>query len=249
MIQQLRRVARDAYVSYRANRYSVPWRAAGQEVFVREADGSLEIVRDRELLARHPLCPDRHQVITLPAHHVDMPLSGDGKRGKTRITLQAAPTVEQRPLAVYEALAMATRGRAVRATEVWMSLVLETLHTTLSTLGLSAVDACLEAHLEQAAKAETSYAQFLCDLLEEEVTARKDRVLATRLRVAHLPYQKTLSQFDFSFQPSHRPAPDPRVGDAALRVGGVQRDPAGPAGRGKDASGDRACDRGDPGRV
>jgi DNA replication protein DnaC len=83
-----------------------------------------------------------------------------------------------------------------------MSLLLETLRTRLATLGLSAVDACLEAHLERAAKAETSYAQFLCDLLEEEVTARQDRVLATRLRVSHLPYQKTLSQFDFSFQPS-----------------------------------------------
>jgi transposase len=105
VIQQLRRVARDAYVSYRANRYSVPWRAAGQEVFVRETDGYLEIVRDRELLARHPLCLDRHQVITLPAHHADLPLGGDGKRGKTRITLQEAPIVEQRPLAVYEALA------------------------------------------------------------------------------------------------------------------------------------------------
>jgi len=83
-----------------------------------------------------------------------------------------------------------------------MSLVLETLHTTLASLGLAAVDACLEAHLERAVKADTSYAQFLCELLAEEVTARKDRVLATRLRVAHLPYQKTLSQFDFSFQPS-----------------------------------------------
>jgi DNA replication protein DnaC len=86
-----------------------------------------------------------------------------------------------------------------------MSLVLETLRTRLATLGLATVDACLEAHLERAAKEETSYAQFLCDLLEEEVTARQDRVLSTRLRVAHLPYQKTLSQFDFSFQPSIDP--------------------------------------------
>lgn len=83
-----------------------------------------------------------------------------------------------------------------------MSLVLEQLHTTLSTLGLTAVDACLEAHLEQAAKAETSYAQFLTDLLAEEITSRHDRLLSTRLKVAHLPYQKTLAQFDFAFQPS-----------------------------------------------
>lgn len=83
-----------------------------------------------------------------------------------------------------------------------MNLLLEQLHGALAALELTAADACLEAHLERAGKAETSYAQFLGDLLHEEVTARQDRVLSTRLRVAHLPYQKTLEQFDFAFQPS-----------------------------------------------
>src|SRR3989442_5585738 len=83
-----------------------------------------------------------------------------------------------------------------------MNLVMEKLHRTLPALELAAADACLEAHLERAVKEETTYAQFLCELLEEEVTAGHDRVLTTRLRVAHLPYQKTLSQFDFAFQPS-----------------------------------------------
>lgn len=83
-----------------------------------------------------------------------------------------------------------------------MNLLLEKLHGTLSALDLAAADACLAAHLERAGKEEPSYAQFLCDLLEAEVTARQDRVLSTRLRVAHLPYQKTLEQFDFAFQPS-----------------------------------------------
>ncbi len=83
-----------------------------------------------------------------------------------------------------------------------MNLLLETLHRELSALDLAAADACLEAHLERAVKEETTYAQFLCDLLAEEVTARHDRVLSTRLRVAHLPYQKTLEQFDFAFQPT-----------------------------------------------
>jgi DNA replication protein DnaC len=83
-----------------------------------------------------------------------------------------------------------------------MNLLLEKLHGTLAALELTAADAGLAAHLERAGKEEPSYAQFLCDLLEEERTARQDRVLATRLRVAHLPYQKTLEQFDFAFQPS-----------------------------------------------
>ena len=83
-----------------------------------------------------------------------------------------------------------------------MNLVLEQLHRQLAALELGAADACLEAHLERAVKEETTYAQFLSDLLAAEVTARHDRVLATRLRVAHLPYQKRLSQFDFDFQPT-----------------------------------------------
>ena len=58
---------------------------------MRETDGGLAIVRDGELLARHPLCRQRHQGMTLPAHHADLPLSGEGKRGKTRIILHEAP--------------------------------------------------------------------------------------------------------------------------------------------------------------
>jgi len=83
-----------------------------------------------------------------------------------------------------------------------MSLILQKLHSTLSSLDLATADACLEAHLERAGKEEASYAQFLDELLAVEVAARRDRVLSTRLRVAHLPYQKTLHEFDFGFQPS-----------------------------------------------
>ena len=106
VIQELRRVARDAYVAYRSNRYAVPWRAAGQEVFVREADGGIEIVREQELLARHALCLGRHQVIENPAYHADIPMGSAGKRGKRQIVVEeAAPKVEERPLSVYEWLA------------------------------------------------------------------------------------------------------------------------------------------------
>lgn len=106
VIQQVRRVARDAYVSYRSNRYPAPWRAAGQEVFVREADGFLEIVREEETLARHELCRGRHQVLPGGAYHADMPRSGTGSRSKRQIVIRdEAPQVEQRPLALYERLA------------------------------------------------------------------------------------------------------------------------------------------------
>jgi DNA replication protein DnaC len=80
--------------------------------------------------------------------------------------------------------------------------LLDRVHGLLSSLSLSEADATLEAHLERAAVAPLSYAELLCELLESEVNTRHDRYLSTRLKLAHLPYQKTLEQFDFGFQPS-----------------------------------------------
>ena len=64
------------------------------------------------------------------------------------------------------------------------------------------MDGRLEALLEQASKTESSYADFLLDVLNTETDARRQRYLKTRLQLAHLPYLKTFEQFDFSFQPS-----------------------------------------------
>jgi transposase len=103
---QLRRVGRDAYVAYQANRYSVPWRVAGQEVEVREVAGQIEVWRENEPLATHARCAGRYQVCTVAAHHAGMPWGPGERRGKNRITVRAgAPAVEVRPLAVYEAVA------------------------------------------------------------------------------------------------------------------------------------------------
>jgi DNA replication protein DnaC len=79
---------------------------------------------------------------------------------------------------------------------------IERLRSILSTLGLTAVDARLEALLERASKTEASYADFLLEVLGTEAEARRARYLKTRLQLAHLPYVKTFAQFDFSFQPS-----------------------------------------------
>jgi DNA replication protein DnaC len=79
---------------------------------------------------------------------------------------------------------------------------IERLQNMLNALGLKAVEASLESLLEQAAKKETSYAEFLEELLACEVDARRSRYLRARLQLAHLPFVKTFDQFDFSFQPS-----------------------------------------------
>jgi DNA replication protein DnaC len=80
--------------------------------------------------------------------------------------------------------------------------VVARLHAALATLGLTEADAVVEAHLERAATDERAYAEVLCELLDREVEARRARYLRTRMRLAHLPFIKTLDQFDFGFQPS-----------------------------------------------
>src|SRR3982750_1276048 len=79
---------------------------------------------------------------------------------------------------------------------------IERLQETLTSLSLTAIQQRLESLLEQAAKAEPSYGDFLLDVLTAEVDARRQRYLKTRLQLAHLPYVKTFDQFDFAFQPS-----------------------------------------------
>lgn len=76
------------------------------------------------------------------------------------------------------------------------------MQTTLNTLGLKAIETRLEGLLEQAAKKEQSYADFLEELFGCEVDARRTRYLRARLQLAHLPFLKTFDQFEFAFQPS-----------------------------------------------
>lgn len=79
---------------------------------------------------------------------------------------------------------------------------LERLRQLLAELSLTALEARLESLLEQAARGEASYADFLLAALGAEAEARRQRSWKTRRQLAHLPCVKTLEQFDFSFQPS-----------------------------------------------
>jgi DNA replication protein DnaC len=83
-----------------------------------------------------------------------------------------------------------------------MNTPIERLQTALEMLGLKAVEARPENSLEQASKNELSYADFLDELLNCELEARRTRYLLARLQLAHFPFVKTFEQFDFGFQPS-----------------------------------------------
>lgn len=72
----------------------------------------------------------------------------------------------------------------------------------LAELGLPHAASLLDSRLDTAAKKELPYADFLADLLRIEVVARSDEGLKKRLKLAKLPFTRTLDQFDFAFQPS-----------------------------------------------
>ena len=72
----------------------------------------------------------------------------------------------------------------------------------LEHLGLAEAATVLDSRLEAAAQKQLPYADFLADLLASETSVRRERYLRARTRLAHLPFQRTLDQFDFRFQPS-----------------------------------------------
>jgi hypothetical protein len=101
----LRKVARDAYVSWQGSRYSVPWEYAGRSVWVRECGREVEVHYGRERIARHGRAA-RHVVVTQAEHHRGIPLGARNER-KILIRIQdTAPVVEIRPLAAYESAAV-----------------------------------------------------------------------------------------------------------------------------------------------
>lgn len=106
-----RKVSRDAYVSYGASRYSVPWEWAGREVQVREIEERLEIglttpSRRFERVAAHSRSERKHAVITEAAHHAGIPLADPKAPSAGRLHLkEGAPSVEVRSLEEYERIA------------------------------------------------------------------------------------------------------------------------------------------------
>lgn len=76
------------------------------------------------------------------------------------------------------------------------------LQTAFEQLGWVRIPEILHHHAEAASKNNISYLEFLDNLLQEEICAKNDRYIRMRTRMAHLPFHKTLEEFDFSFQPS-----------------------------------------------
>jgi transposase len=109
--EELRKVARDAYVSWRGSRYSVPWQYAGREVWVRDRGGEVDVLCGSERVAVHARAERPHTLVTRAEHHQGIPLgAAHGSKIVVHIR-ETAPVVEIRPLAAYESVAAAGGGR------------------------------------------------------------------------------------------------------------------------------------------
>jgi DNA replication protein DnaC len=78
----------------------------------------------------------------------------------------------------------------------------ERLEAAIRHFGWVRIPEILHQHAEEASNRNIPYLEFLDNLLAEEMLAKHDRFIQTRTRLAHLPFRKTLDQFDFAFQPS-----------------------------------------------
>jgi DNA replication protein DnaC len=80
-------------------------------------------------------------------------------------------------------------------------LTCECLQDNLTRLKLVRAAEVLETVVSRSEESQASYLAFLDHLLEEEVAAREKRRIQTALKIAGLPFAKTIEEYDFLFHP------------------------------------------------
>jgi len=75
------------------------------------------------------------------------------------------------------------------------------LPAKLKELRLSGMMETLDLRVDQAQKEKLGYINFLELLLEDEIARRAQKQLSSRISKAHFDEEKTLTSFDFSFNP------------------------------------------------
>jgi hypothetical protein len=107
VVEELRRISRESFVSYKGNRYSAPYKYAGMQSKIRVADDMLQIVVNGSVVATHWLLPGSGQTSREKEHFKGL-LSDLLKedKGKTRPAnvLRFDLEVEKRSLSVYDSL-------------------------------------------------------------------------------------------------------------------------------------------------
>lgn len=77
----------------------------------------------------------------------------------------------------------------------------ETIDQKLATLKLGRIRQVYDSWVQQAEASSLGYAEFLDQLLAEELLARQENQLKRKMKAAGFPYPTTIEQFDFSLRP------------------------------------------------
>jgi DNA replication protein DnaC len=109
----------------------------------------------------------------------------------------------------------------------------ETLDQKLATLKLGRIRQVYLSWVEQAAHSELGYAEFLDQLVTEELLARQENQLRRKMKAAGFPYAATIEQFDFSLRPELKRAVLMRFFDSSFITTAGSLLLIGPSGLGK----------------
>ena len=112
-------------------------------------------------------------------------------------------------------------------------IALEQARQYLESLELKQAVEVLDNTLDTAASKQLTYPEMLEQLLGVEVDAHRERFLSTRTKMAHFPFQRTLEQFDFAFQPSIDERQVKELASLAFVAEATNILPLGPPGVGK----------------
>ncbi len=109
----------------------------------------------------------------------------------------------------------------------------EALDQKLVALKLGRIRQVYASWVEQAAHSELGYAEFLDQLVTEEVLARQENHLRRKMKAAGFPYAATIEQFDFSLRPELKRAILMRFFDSSFLTTAGSLLLIGPSGLGK----------------
>jgi DNA replication protein DnaC len=82
------------------------------------------------------------------------------------------------------------------------TMILDRVESNLTRLKLPRIREILKQMIRAAEDHGKSYLSLLDDLLEEEVAQKEQRRIETTLKISGLPFQKSIDEFDFTFQPN-----------------------------------------------
>src|SRR5919205_3940489 len=107
------------------------------------------------------------------------------------------------------------------------------LDQKLTRLKLSRIREVVASWISQAEQQQLGYAEFLDELLNEELLGRHENQIRHKLKAAGFPYAATLEQFDFSLRPELKRAVMMRFFDSAFVEKAGSLILIGPSGLGK----------------